>query len=267
MKEKISVIMPIYKPDEKVLEKVKEMLKKQTIKPFEIIENWDMPEIISINTGIKKAKGDFIVILEQDCVPENEFWLERLIAPLKDKSIVATVSDLDLSEEYWSKYPFLTKILTINELKETRSLMDIRACGYRKETLKKINYINEDPKLISVDVDHRLSLEKLGKIVHPGCKVYHLHPLTNRKKIRLVYNYARGGGIIARLYKFKDKGFWYRIARATPILGMFPIIYVFPWEKFGKYWPWLFPHLLLAPLQHIIYIAGFLKGFLWDWKN
>ena len=66
-----------------------------------------MPEARSMNTGIKKSKGDIIVTLSQDCVHEDKFWLEKLIKPLENKEVVATVSDLHIIEGYWKKRDFL----------------------------------------------------------------------------------------------------------------------------------------------------------------
>ena len=92
---KISIVIYLYKPEKEIYELVKEMLKKQTIKA-EIIESWNMPEAQSINTGIRRAKGEIIVVLAQDCVPENEFWLEKLVKPLENKNVSATNHTISL---------------------------------------------------------------------------------------------------------------------------------------------------------------------------
>ena len=111
---KVSIVIPVYKPDRDVFSKVKEMIKKQTIKS-EIVEVWNNPEAVSMNKGIKKAKGDIVITLAQDCVPHDEHWLEKLIEPLKNKDVAVSVSDLYVPESYWKDYPFLTRVLTINE--------------------------------------------------------------------------------------------------------------------------------------------------------
>jgi len=254
----VSIVIPVYKPDKEVFKKVKEALKNQTVKA-EIIENWDMPEAKSMNTGIKKAKGKIIVTLAQDCVPENEFWLEKLIAPLKDKKIVATVSDLYLTEEYWKTYPFLTRILTLNERNIQYPEMDARACAYRKKDLMKLGIFNEDPKVIGIDGDLYIKLKNIGKIVRSGGKIFHLHPLTNPKKIKMIYNYAEGSGKIVKAYGINDYSFWPRLLRAIPFLGLGSIFGRFPFKKYF----YLLPiYLLIAvPINHVINVFGFWKGF------
>ena len=114
------------------------MLNKQTIKSIEVIENWNMPEVISMNTGLKKARGKFAVLLEQDCVPEDKYWLERLIEPLKDKNIVATVSQLGITHEYWSNYPFDTE----NEVKYALlKLLEVKDKQYEVEIKQIFDYM------------------------------------------------------------------------------------------------------------------------------
>lgn len=253
----VSVVIPIYKPEEKVLNKVREMLNKQTIK-VEIIENWNMPEAKSMNTGIKKAKGEIIITLAQDCVPIGEKWVENLIKPLEDKKIVVSISDLILPKWYWKKYPLIARILTARELGIRGTGMDCRACAYRKRDLIKVGLFNEDPNVVAIDADLCSKFRKIGEIINSKCNVFHLHPLTNSKEIKLLYNYAEGSGKLIRRYFIKEEAFWNRILRATPFLGLFPIFYVFPYKKI----PLLFPfYVLLAPVQHLIYLFGFWEGF------
>ena len=166
----------------------------------------------------------------------DEKWLEKLIRPLiDDDKIITSVSDLLLPEWYWKKYPFFTRILCLNEREVRRPVMDARACAYRKKDLEKIGFFNEDPKVIGIDSDLYLKLIALGKIAYPGCVVYHLHPLTNKQKIKLTYNYGVGNGKLVRKYDMKIHGFWRRILRAIPLIGLFSIGYNFPYRKYFHY--------------------------------
>ncbi len=259
--QKVSIIIPVYKPEMEILKKIRNMLKKQTIKS-EIIEVWNNPQAVSLNKGIKKAKGKIVVMLFQDCVPENEYWLEKLIKPLENKEVAVTSSDLYLPEKYWEKYPFLTKVLTINE-RVVKRPGGWRACAYRKKDLIKVGMIDEEIKLVTIDTDLWTKSRKLGKIVHPGVMVNHLHHLTNSKKLALDYYYAELNGKLLE-QRLLEKDSWKSILRAIPILGIFPIIYVFPWKKLNKFWYWFFPYLLLSPLSNLVYVSGFWKGFFFD---
>src|SRR3989344_1168927 len=105
MKTKVSVVIPVYKPEKEVFDELKEMLRNQTVS-VEIVEKWNNPEAVSMNLGIKEAKGELIVILAQDCVPADKYFIENLIKPLENSNVVAGVSDLLLKESYWKKRPF-----------------------------------------------------------------------------------------------------------------------------------------------------------------
>lgn len=261
MTPNISIVIPVYKPEKMVLNKVREMIKKQTVKA-EIIENWNMPEAKSTNNGIKKAKGEIIVTLSQDCVPENEFWLEKLIRPLKKKEIVATVSDLYLPEWYWKKYPFLIRILTINERVIRFPTMDARACAYRKNDLEEIGLFSEDPRTIAIEQDVYRKLKKRGRVIRSGGVVYHLHKFENLKNaIKTIYDYSESNGKIIRKYGTDNTPFtfWTRIIRAIPFLGFMSMFYRFPFKKYSSLFPIYF--LLIAPIINVINVFGFWKGF------
>ena len=45
----------------------------------------------SLNFGISKARGDFIVFLSGHCIPKNPYWLENLIKPFKKYNNLAGV--------------------------------------------------------------------------------------------------------------------------------------------------------------------------------
>ena len=192
-KQKVSVVIPVYKPEKKVFEKLKEMLKKQTI-PVEIIEKWNNPEAVSMNLGIKGAKTDIIIILAQDCIPENEYWVEKMIAPLKDENVVAVVSDLLLPYEEWKKRPFLSRMFTFNDLRLRKPTMNLSSCAYRKKDLEKVGLINE--KVSAIDADFGIKIMNLGKIERGNVVVHHLHHHYNYKKtLKTFYNYSKFNGI------------------------------------------------------------------------
>ena len=268
---KISIVMAIFEPDMKVLEKVRAMLKKQTIMKegwagnVEIIENWNMPEIESMNTGIMKAKGEIIVVLCQDCLPINEMWLETLIKPMENPDVFASTSRMYPLKEHWDKYTPLTRAITINDLKIRPGYLDMRATAFRKKDLIDIGLFSEDQTVISVDavlaqtISKNKAEGKAAQIVHPDTGIYHLHRIDNfGAAVKQIYRYSKGNGISIRRYGTKDRAFLKKIIRATPILGMFSSIYRFPYQ-----YVYLFPiHLIFVPLINFINTVGFLEGYI-----
>jgi len=258
MQEKVSVVIPIYKPDYEILKKLKQVLNKQTV-PVEIIEKWNNPEAVSMNFGIKEAKGNIIIILAQDCIPENKYWVEKMIAPLKNKEVSAVVSDLLLPEFYWKKRPFLVRLFTISDLKLRKPSMNLSSCAYRKNDLEKIGYIDENSS--AIDLDFSIKISKIGKVVRANAIVYHVHPHNNyRKTLKTFYNYSKFNGIAVKDNGIMDISHLQRVIRATPVLGICAIYFRYPIKK---YWYWIPLHVIIsATVEHMINIIGFGYGFL-----
>ncbi len=259
-KPKISVVIPVYKPEKEVFARVKDMLKRQTVKA-EIVENWNMPEAKSINTGIKRAGGEIIVVLEQDCVPEKDIWLEKLTSPLKNKEVIAVVSDLLLPEEDWNKYPFFLRLLIINERNVQYPDLDIRACAFRKKDLIDAGMINENPKA-GADTELYMILRERGKIVRANEIIFHLHNQKSFKNVLgKLYMYAEGNGKMVKKYTTNlylyDVGM--RVVRVLPFFGIISICFRFPFKKYFYLFPLYL--LIIAPIVHAVNIAGFWKGF------
>jgi len=257
MDHKVSVVIPVYKPELNVFNKVREILGKQTIS-CEIIEKWNNPEAVSMNLGIKEAKGDIIVILAQDCVPENEYYIERLIKPLEDPEVVASVSDLWLTKNYWKKRPFLVRMFTINDMKLRKPSMNLSTCAYRKKDLEEIDYINEN--VSAMDVDFNIKIRKLGKIRRGNVIAYHLHPHYNYKKtLKTFYNYFRFNGVSTWENGIEGHAFLHKVIRATPFLGFASIYYRYPLREYYYLLPL---HLILVGIiDHVISVFGFWHGF------
>lgn len=265
-KPKISIVLYMYRPEKKVYEKRKEMIEKQTLKADEIIENWNMPTAKSINEGIKKAKGEIIVTIGQDCIPEDEFWLERLIKPLENKKVIGVISDLHLPEGYWKRYDFLSRLLTISNLKDRRPGMDMRGCAFRKKEFVETGLLNEDPCMIGIDAEVHTKLLLKGKLAYPNIRVFHLHRIKNsRNTVESIFLYSQGNGQFIKNGGGDFFQNWIRIVRAFPFFGMIYFIYGFPFKKYLRFFPLYL--LITIPITHILNIAGFWKGVFVEIKD
>lgn len=254
----VSIVIPVYKPEEEVFNKTREILKRQTIS-VEVIEKWNNPEAVSINLGIKEAKGDFVIILAQDCVPENEKFAEEIIKPLEKPEVVAVVSDLLLPEYQWKKRPFFARMFTIADLKLRKPSMNLTSCAYRKSDLEKIGCIDEN--VSAIDIDFWDKIKKLGKIERGNVIVYHMHPHYDYKKVlKTFYAYSRFNGAVIRNGGTEGFSDTLRIVRGVPILGFGSIYFRYPWKK--KFY--LFPlHFFTAGIiEHAVNVLGFWHGLI-----
>ena len=62
------------------------------------------------NLGVKSATGDFILNMQQDCVPEDPTALERMYRQLTPGR-VSVVAQVALPEDYFRHYTFWAQVL------------------------------------------------------------------------------------------------------------------------------------------------------------
>ena len=124
-----SIIIPVYNRKELIAECLNSLL-AQTVESFEIIviddgstdgtkdilKTFSAQKGISVlyndnnrgpsyarNRGIKKSKGEFIALIDSDCIAEN-YWLEKLIRPFyQDPNIMITTGKVSGKKPstYW----------------------------------------------------------------------------------------------------------------------------------------------------------------------
>lgn len=214
----VSVIIPIYNPDKKILKKVLHSLKKQDFKDkievIKIQKNLGLAE--SMNFGIKKAKYETIVTLHQDCIPSSKDWLERLVEPLKKEDVVAACSDvydIELKKKYTPK-------------------LDEKGCAYKKKLLEKVGFFDNALFLNSgEDYDMYMKLKKIGKIAYPHSLVRHNHPgYLNAIGYKRLQN-ANTWGCLFRVYGVSLPNWWKPLIKAN-ILN--PRYFYWFWRGFIK---------------------------------
>ncbi len=287
----ISIVFNLYLPDKHILEKILESFERQEInsqielividkKTDEIGKNMikkfskiakriktrnikvdsKLNFAESMNIGLKQAKHDKIVVIQQDCIPSSKQWLKNLVTPLEKRDIVATTSRVIYPRELWDSMNVFTKSIMLNERGIITPRLDEKACGYKKEIFRKIGFFNENEfRTAGEDYDLYLKLKKIGKIAYPDASVYHYHPMNLKNRIAKIKQYSNGFGVL-----FRKNGIylprWYSgLVKSIPVLGIVGFILAFPYKKGIS----LFPiYLLLTPLLNLNYMIGFWKGFL-----
>lgn len=215
----VSIIIPVYNPDGRLLKKILTIVKKQRFDGnIELIcVEKGLGLAASLNYGIKKSKYPVIISLHQDCLPVSENWLSSLIIPLKKKKFVASCSDV---------YDVETGI-------RYTPLLDEKGCAYKKEALKRASFFDETHFLNSgEDMDMYLKLGRIGKIFYPHCIVEHYHQgYLKKKTARKILQNANTSGCLFRKWGFKLPGWWKSILMANPLNPMYCWYY---WKGFVK---------------------------------
>ena len=135
------------------------------------------------NLGIRKALGEIVLFIDDDCIPEPD-WLEAMLQPFSDNSVVG-VKGIYLSQqneliaqfvqlEYEEKYDRM-------ETFEKIDLVDTYSAAFRKEVLIREGGFDVSYRVPSVE-DRELSLRLIEKgyklVFQPAAKVWHAHPKT-----------------------------------------------------------------------------------------
>jgi len=198
----VTIIVPTYKPDKDLLNKVLESIKNQKytgdVEIIKIDNKWGLAK--TINYGISISKHPIIVSVHQDCIPASHNWLSDLIRPLEDQNVVACVSD----------------VIDIETNKIYTPLLDEKGCAYRKSSLKQIGCFDEKTFLNSgEDMDLYMKLKKIGKIMYPHSIVNHHHPgylsASGYKKLQN----ANTNGCLLRVHGVRFPGWWKGIILAN----------------------------------------------------
>src|SRR3989344_4989539 len=250
----VSVIIPAFNPDKELLDKIVKTIKNQKFKGKIEVIVVDRKEAITkqMNWGIMKAKYPIIVMIIQDCLPDGKYWLSNLIAPFKNNNVVATSSKVHLPEELWEKFDPFAKAMTLKEKGIISPLLDGKGSAYRKSSIKKVGFFDEKNfRTAGDDFDMYIKLKDLGKIEYPNCKVFHIHPITFKKRLMKTCQYANGFGTLIRIHKTKMPHWYAGFINATPIIGIFPQFISYPFKKSL----WLFPYFIIASIiSHPYYL-------------
>jgi len=260
--DKVSIIMPIYKADKKIIAKINRAIKSQDykdkIKVIKVDKELGLAD--SLNYGIKQAKTEIIVSLHQDCVPNSKNWLRKLVKPLERENIIASVSKVELPYKMWKKFDLLAKILSAKEQKIITPLMDEKGCAYKKSALLKTGLFDGKTfRTAGEDFDMWIKLKKIGKIAYPNCKIIHYHKHTFKNRIKKELQLSNGFGALVKKYGKEMPNWWAGIMKSIPVFGWLLFLANFPYSKIGL------SSLLWIPLSfgiNLLYSYGFWKGFL-----
>ena len=246
---------------------LKEFEKKQIrnikIKTIKVNENISFAS--SMNAGIKKCKNEVVVVLQQDCIPTSENWLQNLISPFEDNNVVATVSRVQFPEELWNKLSSFAKAIMIREKGIITPLLDEKACAYRMSAMRKVNFFNDkDFQTAGEDFDLYIKLKECGKIDYPDAEVVHYHPTDFKSRMKKINQYSNGFGTLVRIYGRRIPRWYFGFLKAIPIFGIIPFLFSYKITKEPKLYP---IYIILTPAMHYFYITGFWKGFISGRQN
>ena len=186
MKIKYSIIIPEYKPNPLLLERLKKYLKKNITSEMEILEIDGKNGLANAyNEGIKKSKGEMIITIHSDCVPFENDAIEKIIAPLENEKVVLTyawIKEEDKKDKYYPEIP------------------DGKFNAFKKSALEKVGLFDQKTFFTGgEDVDIWLKLKKIGQVIKVDTGVLHTHP--NYRGNKTLEKRRQNGSINGTLFR------------------------------------------------------------------
>lgn len=190
------------------------------------------------NHGVALAHGDIILFTDSDCITERN-WIEEMVKPFDDpdvvgvkgryktrqKEVISRFAQLEFEERYCllEKYKYI-------------DFVDSYSAGFRKEVFLAVHGFdpcfphanNED-----VDLSYRLAQKGYRMVYNPKAILYHQHPASLLKYLKLKFWRGYWRFIVYRQYPEKALKDSYtpfnlkaQIALFYLILGIIPFLYL-----------------------------------------
>ncbi len=222
---RISVIIPIYGNVGDV-DRLVAALNRQTLKPVEILVVDSSPKPLETapagtrllrnpddvslswdyNFGAKHATGDFILNMQQDCLPDHDRALQEVYEALTPDR-VAVVATVSLPPEVWEKYNFWGQVLMARWIGDVKQGISGKFDLIRKEVFDRINgYDTENFSFAGEDMDLFLRLSQQGEVFVSPTRVLHLHNQSKRTSgkelFTKTFQLAESFGALFRKWRF-----------------------------------------------------------------
>lgn len=243
-------------------------IKKQTFKDLEVILIKGVrPNGRARNEGVKKARGDYLVFMDDDTILGHERVIENLIAPLvKDEKVGMTGA----SAMYPKDLPWLQRTFAQirgGEFPIVKEIVDTdyaqhACCALRKEVYEEVGWESED-LITGTDDDLRQRLHRAGYrvVIIPETWVYRLieadFSAIIRKSFKMGLGFTYACKVHPEIFGYpRVKLLNYQIKTALGVLLYELATSVF---KIPVYLLSLHP---LHALLRVFWTAGFLYGWL-----
>lgn len=235
--KKVSVIIPVTR--ERLAREAEKSVRAQGYRNLEIVkvEARGLNPAAARNKGARKASGEILLFLDDDC-QAREGWLAENLDALEDSKIGAVGGQIvGKSQRYFALCHDFANFTFVQGSKRREMPLCAASFGIRKEVFEKVGGFDEDLRIgEDVDLSFRLKMLGLKTIFEPKIKVWHDHRRETMREL-LVYQYNNG----------RVKGLTIESRYPDNLLFAFLKTIARPWI----YWLFILPFALLATLAAI----------------
>ncbi len=225
MLPRISAVIPIF-GQAADLARLLDSLRRQTLAPGEIIVVDSSPHPLvcppagvvyvanpedtglagDINLGARHASGDYLLVVQQDCLPPSETTLAELFGHMTP-SCVAVACTVTLPRAIWDKYNFWGKVLMARWVGDVNQGISDKFDLYRRDVFLKVGgYDDAHFSAGGQDQDICLRLQREGEVCVAPTRILHLHNQSRKTSWREIftktYQLAESFGVLFRRWGF-----------------------------------------------------------------
>lgn len=144
------------------------------------------------NRGARKAAGGIILFTDSDCIPEHS-WIQEMVSPFSDTEVVGVKGAYKTRQtklaarfaqaEFEDRYDLLQKSPSID-------MIDTYSAAFKKDIFLSIGGFDESFPVANnedTDLSYRLAAAGSKLVFNPGAFVYHTHPDTFMKYLKLKF--------------------------------------------------------------------------------
>ncbi len=173
-----------------------------------VINQQNQGPAVARNEGVRHASGEIVVFTDADCVPDKLF-LEEILKPFDNPAIVAVKGAYRTRQTgIWARFAqveFMERYAKLSR-SENIDFVDSYAAAFRKDVFEKVGGFDAHfPVANNEDVDLSYKIAHLGSMMafNPKAIVYHIHPDSARKYLKLKFSRAYWRMLVYR--KFPEK--------------------------------------------------------------
>jgi len=254
-----------------------------TDKTREIIETYPVKLVleprrglnVARNTGLRNSRGEIVLFTDSDCiVPED--WVKKMVSNFEDIKVgCAGGNALRYEETFLSRYSdeSIMPVLRIFKKREVLDNVELplrypAGCNmaFRRVVFDEVGGFDED---IWYGFDEDELVERVCRVgykmvLDPETTVRHQHRGAVPRLLRQTFNYGRGGSLLFRKKKMKDRIARYNLATLTSFLIWLSITTCLIYLTITVNWFFIVPLLLLTLgpflLLELFYANKAIKG-------